>query len=803
MTQAASPFVWGAGGARMTPEQIAKQREIAEAMIARGVDASPVKHWAQGAARVAQALLGAYDLKQTNAAEKESNEYWRNKLAGAIGGNSPADMPGPGAAPVSGPAPDISSNDIAKQFLDTAGSTITNPYGLAALAATGQRESSWLPGNLNRTWPDKSEKGQPGTSGGALSWRGPRLADLQNFARSRGETGLGSAKTQAEFFLQENPRLIAALNAAKSPDEAIAAMNNAWRFAGFNRPGGEAAARLALARSLAPQFKSRAADVPAPGASPMTMPGAGEGFAVPTQGVAETEADVQRMELATGMRPPSDMETLFAPQQMPGAPAFQPAPQAAPPIDRQAILDGYQIGAPAAPSMTQAPIEPGVGMPPQQVAAPLPPPRPADLPAPGAREAVAQAMMPQTGVYGRSGDGSEWELYQYEDDNGRIMYGTRARGAANSPGQSLAPADTPGAGVLTGQGGGIARVAQAMMGGGGQATAAPVAAPAASGAPAGAAPAGGAPAASGGRAQQLIMLATDPTVPGSVRQVAMALYQQEVERNKPRDLVIKEVNGQIIGVDSRSGQAREIYRGKPKDERTNDEKLYDRYVTDERAAGRQPVPLTDWMRANKSASATRVNIDGGGSDKQVFDNINESAKAAQSAVQGLSSIKTARDAVKAGGIFGAGADVRLGIAKLGTLLGLPSQAVENTETFRAAIAPQVAALMKATVGSTQISNADREFAEKAAGGSINLDEKSILRLLNVMEKASRAAVASHRDRLNKVYPERPDGRFERERALFGVPEVPEEPAPPPAYEAVNPQTDERMISDDGKTWRKP
>jgi hypothetical protein len=76
--------------------------------------------------------------------------------------------------------------------------------------------------------------------------------------------------------------------------------------------------------------------------------------------------------------------------------------------------------------------------------------------------------------------------------------------------------------------------------------------------------------------------------------------------------------------------------------------------------------------------------------------------------------------------------------------------------------------MKATVGSTQISNADREFAEKAAGGSIALDEKSIGRLLDIMERGSNGLIERHQKQLDAVYPETPDGRFARERAIFSV-----------------------------------
>lgn len=38
----AEPFVWGDGGTRMTPEDIARRREMADALIAQGADFSPV-----------------------------------------------------------------------------------------------------------------------------------------------------------------------------------------------------------------------------------------------------------------------------------------------------------------------------------------------------------------------------------------------------------------------------------------------------------------------------------------------------------------------------------------------------------------------------------------------------------------------------------------------------------------------------------------------------------------------------------------------------------------------------------------
>lgn len=182
--------------------------------------------------------------------------------------------------------------------------------------------------------------------------------------------------------------------------------------------------------------------------------------------------------------------------------------------------------------------------------------------------------------------------------------------------------------------------------------------------------------------------------------------------------------------------------------------------------------IFDFMKEKAAAGATKVTTNnnvstGGGSDKQIFDSVDESYKAAKAAATGLTGLREARTALQGGIISGAGANQILGLQKLGSALGVVDPtAIQNTETFRAAIAPQVAATLKATVGTANISNSDREFAEKAAGGNITLDAGSISRLLNIMERASTAVVDSHNKRLDAIYPN--DPKFRRERALFGV-----------------------------------
>lgn len=192
------------------------------------------------------------------------------------------------------------------------------------------------------------------------------------------------------------------------------------------------------------------------------------------------------------------------------------------------------------------------------------------------------------------------------------------------------------------------------------------------------------------------------------------------------------------------------------------------------ATPEQVKAFNDAKKAGKPE--TNINI-GGGSDKQIFDAFDERTKEARSAATGLTALRTARQSLQGdgGAITGFAADQKLALQKAGAALGVTDpKAIQNTETFRAAIAPQVASVLKSTVGTANISNSDREFAEKAAGGSITLDEGSINRLLDIMERASVARLDLHQKQLDAVYPDPEKNR--KERALFGV-EMPAQPQP--------------------------
>lgn len=171
--------------------------------------------------------------------------------------------------------------------------------------------------------------------------------------------------------------------------------------------------------------------------------------------------------------------------------------------------------------------------------------------------------------------------------------------------------------------------------------------------------------------------------------------------------------------------------------------------------------------ATYDSGGTTVNM-GGGSDKQIFDTLVADRDIARSVVSGYAGLAEAKKAVDSGIISGFGADQVLALQKVGAAIGVADPTIiQNTETFRSAIAPQVAAMLKATAGTANLSNADREFAEKAAGGNINLDAGTIKRLLGIMETAARTSIEGYQRKLDAIYPDTP--QFARERAIFAIP----------------------------------
>jgi len=130
MALEAAPFVWGDAGAQLTPGQIATRRQLAQAMQAQGMDYSPIKSGWQGAARVAQALLGTADSMSADKDETAARSQAIAGLAAALGGGA---VPGAaGATPAiasatpSAAAAPIAAMPAAGPTVDTSGKIYSN-----------------------------------------------------------------------------------------------------------------------------------------------------------------------------------------------------------------------------------------------------------------------------------------------------------------------------------------------------------------------------------------------------------------------------------------------------------------------------------------------------------------------------------------------------------------------------------------------------------------------------------------------------------------------------------------------------
>lgn len=165
-------------------------------------------------------------------------------------------------------------------------------------------------------------------------------------------------------------------------------------------------------------------------------------------------------------------------------------------------------------------------------------------------------------------------------------------------------------------------------------------------------------------------------------------------------------------------------------------------------------PTPDIKNARAAGMTTREYLDradNANTNRAVLTNsilpkLDKSQDLATAARDEVLAINRAREQLDApGGIFsGAGADVRLKVAKVAEFLGVPNaDKIANTEAFGSAIGTRVLSLVKGLGAGTGISNADRDFAAAMAGGNIKLDEQSIRKILDIGERAARARIDQH------------------------------------------------------------
>lgn len=222
------PFFWGAGGQAMSPEQVARQREIAAALMQQGSDYSPVGHWLQGAARASQGLVGGLKDRWANEAEQAGQSEYQelfNSVLGGGGGASPANpvaaaltggagMP-QGVAPASMPTGDMAGT--VRAGLISRGL----PEHVADAFVLNMQDESGLNPGINEAAPTV-----PGSRGGYGLYQltGPRRRAYEAYAQGQG-IPLDSVDGQLDFLMSElqGPEAAAAKAIFAAPDTGSAA----------------------------------------------------------------------------------------------------------------------------------------------------------------------------------------------------------------------------------------------------------------------------------------------------------------------------------------------------------------------------------------------------------------------------------------------------------------------------------------------------------------------------------------------------------------------------------------------------
>lgn len=141
-----------------------------------------------------------------------------------------------------------------------------------------------------------------------------------------------------------------------------------------------------------------------------------------------------------------------------------------------------------------------------------------------------------------------------------------------------------------------------------------------------------------------------------------------------------------------------------------------------------------------------------GLGKAQAERIMEDQKVAQDARGIIDTVQQGRQLLQSGTITGFGAEAltQIGAALNQIGINFAEDAVANTQAFAANMAQNVGRIIKQFGAGTGLSNADREYAEKMAGGKLTLDRKAIERILDINERAARNVIGAHNRRVQGI-----------------------------------------------------
>lgn len=227
LAETIAPFLWGAGGSKKTPEQVAREREIAAALMQGGMDYSPVDHWLQGAARASQGLVGGLKDTWANEAETAGREGFQSQWDSVFGGGQTASIDPVAAALMPQTASDATAALAAVPSGDNAGYIRAGlvqrglPEHVADAFLMNMQDESGLNPGINEASPTV-----PGSRGGFGLYQltGPRRVAYEQYAQQLG-VDPSNVDAQLDFMMKElqGPEANAYQSILAAPDTGSAA----------------------------------------------------------------------------------------------------------------------------------------------------------------------------------------------------------------------------------------------------------------------------------------------------------------------------------------------------------------------------------------------------------------------------------------------------------------------------------------------------------------------------------------------------------------------------------------------------
>lgn len=163
---------------------------------------------------------------------------------------------------------------------------------------------------------------------------------------------------------------------------------------------------------------------------------------------------------------------------------------------------------------------------------------------------------------------------------------------------------------------------------------------------------------------------------------------------------------------------------------------------------------------NKPAASTVVNVNNAQEkefEKQVGKDqaeiLKTSKASAEDAAQILATNMVGKNLLDKGMLTGVGAQffttLNQGLSQAGIDFGF-ADAAQNSQAYGALMATNTAKIIKQFGAGTGLSDADREYALKAAAGDIKMDEKAIRKILTINNTASQNAINKHNKMVKTV-----------------------------------------------------